>query len=172
MIEKIPWSVPVAVDDIPETGLRLEIQAAPAARAGVAELAAVRDLPELSAVFDLTRQGAGAHVSGRMKALVGQTCVVSLEPMLSKVDEAIDVTFSPSAEVASTDNTDNEEPPEPLIGGVLDLGALATEFLLLAIDPYPRKAGVQFTPPKTEDRGGHPFAALETLKKRLGGGEP
>ncbi len=169
MTEKIPWSVPVIVDDIPETGLHLEIQAAAAARAGVAELAAVRNLPELSAVFDLIRQGAGAHVSGRVKALVGQTCVVSLEPMLSKVDEAIDVTFSPSAEAASIDD---EEPPEPLIGRALDLGALATEFLILAIDPYPRKAGVQFTPLKAEERGEHPFAALETLKKRLGAGKP
>ena len=63
-------------------------------------------------------------------------------------------------------------PPEPLVGGSVDLGTLATEFLLLAIDPYPRKEGVKFTPPKLEEGGERPFAALATLKKRLGGGKP
>ena len=59
-----PWSVPVAVEDIPETGLHLEIEAPAEARAQLAALADVRDLPRLSAVFDLTRLGAGVHVTG------------------------------------------------------------------------------------------------------------
>ncbi len=66
----------------------------------------------------------------------------------------------------------DDEPPEPLVDGTVDLGALATEFLILGIDPYPRKAGAQFAPPKVEDAGEHPFAALEALKKLLGGGQP
>ena len=168
-MEKTPWSVPVAVDDIPETGLHVEIEAPPAAREAVAKLASVRELPRLSAVFDVTRRGAGAHVSGRVDALVGQTCVVSLEPIESKVEEGIAVTFAPWADAAASGD---EEPPEPLIGGTVDLGAIATEFLLLAIDPYPRKEGVQFAAPKPEEGGERPFAALETLKKRLGGGKP
>ncbi len=168
-MDNTPWSVPVAVEDIPDTGLHMEIEAPAAVRAGVAALANVRELPQLSAVFDLTRQGAGAHVSGKVSALVGQTCVVSLEPMESKLDEPIEVTFSPSAEAVSVDD---EEPPEPLLGGSLDLGAVATEFLLLAIDPYPRKEGVQFAAPKAEEAGEHPFAALATLKKSLGSGKP
>jgi len=168
-MDKTPWSVPVAVEDIPDTGRHMEIEAPAAVRAAVAELAAVRDLPQLSAVFDLTRQGAGAHVSGRVSALVGQTCVVSLEPIESKLDEAIDVTFGPSGAAA---RTDGDEPPEPLVGGSVDLGALATEFLILGIDPFPRKEGVQFAPPKVEAAGEHPFAVLAPLKKSLGSGEP
>jgi hypothetical protein len=167
-MEQTPWSVPVAVDDIPETGLHLELEAPAAVRAAVAQLASVRELPQLSAVFDLTRQGAGVRVSGRVSALVGQTCVVSLEPIESKLEEAIDVTYAPAT---VGERTGNDEPPEPLVGGNVNLGALATEFLLLAIDPYPRKAGVQFVPPQTEEGGEHPFAALETLKKRLGRGQ-
>jgi hypothetical protein len=50
------------------------------------------------------------------------------------------------------------------------LGAIATEFLLLGIDPYPRKAGAEFSPQKSEDGSAKPFAALEALKKRLSGG--
>ena len=49
-MEKPPWSVPVAVDDIPHTGLHLEIEApAHGVRAELAKLASVRDLPQLSA---------------------------------------------------------------------------------------------------------------------------
>lgn len=167
-MDKTPWNVPVAVGDIPDTGLHMEIEAPAAVRAAVAELAAVRDLPQLSAVFDLTRQGAGAHVSGKVRALVGQTCVVSLEPIENRLDEAIDVTFGPPG-AASRSNGD--EPPEPLVNDSVDLGALAIEFLLLGIDPYPRKEGAQFIPPKVEEPSEHPFAVLAPLKKSLRGGE-
>ena len=43
---------------------------------------------------------------------------------------------------------------------------MATEFLLLGIDPYPRKADAVFDAPKgaTEDPGANPFAVLAKLK--------
>jgi hypothetical protein len=174
------WSVPVAVDDIPDTGLHIEIDAPAATRAAVAELASLRELPRLSAVFDLTRQGAAVHVCGQVSARVGQTCVVTLEPIESAVEEAVDLKFAPAPagepepkpKSARQRASGDDEPPEPLVEGMLDLGALATEFLILGIDPYPRKTGAQFAPPKVEDAGEHPFAALEALKKRLGGGQP
>ena len=169
-----PWSLPVAVDDIPDTGRHIEIEASAATREALAKLAAVRELPRLAAVFDLTRLGAGVHVVGQVTARVGQTCVVSLEPVESSLEEAVDVRFAPTAE-ASTPEIEGkagEDPPEPLVGGKVDLGAIATEFLLLGIDPYPRKSDAKFMPPKAEDDGPHPFAALEALKKRPGGGQP
>ena len=169
-----PWSVPVAVDNIPETGLHIEAKAPAEVRAQLVKLANLRDLPHLSAVFDLTRRGGGVHVAGRVKARVGQTCVVTLEPLENDLDEPINVLFAPRLEVAAKDDgadrrAGDEEPPEPLIEGKVDLGAVATEFLLLGIDPYPRKAGAEFAAVKTADDSARPFAALEALKKRLGG---
>jgi hypothetical protein len=146
--------------DIPDSGLHLAIEAPAAVRDDLAKLAGVRDLPELSAVFDLLRMGARVDVTGRLNARVGQTCVVTLEPMESVLDEAINVVFAPPGTPAPGAG----EEPEPLLDGKLDLGVLATEFLLLGIDPYPRKAGVEFAPPKLEDSGERPFAVLETLK--------
>ena len=55
--------------------------------------------------------------------------------------------------------------PEPLIGGTVDLGALATEFLILGLDPYPRKPGATFQPPGNASSDEGPFAALGKLKK-------
>ena len=48
---------------------------------------------------------------------------------------------------------------------MIDLGAVATEFLILGIDPYPRKPGAVFEAPAAGEGGGHPFAALAALKK-------
>jgi uncharacterized metal-binding protein YceD (DUF177 family) len=130
-------------------------------------------------VFDLTRRGAGVSVAGQISALVGQTCVVTLEPMETSLDEEIAVSFAqPPAGAAAADGevevapvTGGDEPPEPLVGGKVDLGAIATEFLILAIDPYPRKPGAEFAAPKTDEAGVNPFAALAGLKKRPGGGQ-
>jgi uncharacterized metal-binding protein YceD (DUF177 family) len=170
-----PWSVPVDVEDIPDTGLHVEIDAPEAVRAVLRGLASLRDLPRLSAVFDLARQGAVVRVTGQVSARVGQTCVVTLEPVASDLEEPVDLVFAPAlaepAKAGTVDlGTQDDESPEPLVGGKLDLGAIATEFLLLGIDPYPRKAGAEFAPLKVDDGSARPFAALGALKKRLGSG--
>jgi uncharacterized metal-binding protein YceD (DUF177 family) len=178
----LPWSVPLAVDAIPGGGLHRDIAADAAACAAVAAQAEVRTVAGLSAALDLmlaTTEGAVGeliHITGRVRARVGQTCVVTLEPIETEVDEPIDITFAaaPAGHAAPTADTDPhrhevDDAPEPLIGGMLDLGAIATEFLILGIDPYPRKAGVEFTPLAVEDDTPHPFAALAALKNRSGG---
>ena len=58
--------------------------------------------------------------------------------------------------------------PEPLIGGAVDLGAIAIEFLILGIDPYPRKPGAVFEASPAGDDPAKPFAALAALKKGAG----
>ena len=169
---KIPWSVAVRRDDVPETGLHLDLVADEATRSAVAGIAGVRGLPRLTARFDVVRQGGGLKVTGELAATVEQTCVVTLEPMTSELREPIDLAFVPPRADEREDATEEEldpgaeDEPEPLVDGVADLGVAATEFLLLAIDPYPRKPDAVFEPPKAEeDPGAHPFAALAALKK-------
>jgi uncharacterized metal-binding protein YceD (DUF177 family) len=173
-----PWSVPVTVDDIPESGLHIEIDAPAPVReqvlALVEGLSTVHDLATLSGVFDLSRYGSKVHVQGRVRAKVGQTCVVTLEPVENSVDEKVDLTFAPGADETEgeVELRSDQDPPEPLTGDAIDLGQLATEFLVLGIDPYPRKSGVEFAPIKVGEDAPKPFAALADLKKRLGGGDP
>jgi len=172
-----PWSVPVKADAIPETGLHRDIEAAADICAAVANLAEVRAVSDLKASFDLSRAGDVVHVSGRVTGRVGQNCVVTLEPLETAIDEPIDVLFAPVPEEGSTAGEERrrrteDEPPEPLIDGTIDLGAIATEFLILGIDPYPRKDGVEFVPLEAETEIPHPFAALQALKKQSGGDEP
>ncbi len=171
---KTPWSVPVRRDDVPESGLHLDLVADEATRTALAGLAGVRGLPRLVATFEVVRQGGGLKVTGEVAATVEQTCVVTLEPMTSEIREPIDLAFVPPRADEPADETTEEldpggaDEPEPLVDGVADLGVVATEFLLLAIDPYPRKQGAVFEPPKAEDSGAHPFAALAALKKTPG----
>jgi uncharacterized metal-binding protein YceD (DUF177 family) len=171
---RTPWSFSVRRDDVPETGLHLDLVADEATRTALAGLAGLRALPRLAATFDVARQGGGLKVTGEVAATVEQICVVTLEPMTSEILEPIDLAFVPPRADQHADETEEaldpeaEDEPEPLVDGVADLGVVATEFLLLAIDPYPRKPDAVFEPPKAEDSGAHPFAALAALKKTPG----
>jgi Large ribosomal RNA subunit accumulation protein YceD len=176
---KPPWSAPVALHQVPETGRPVELVPDEATRAAVAEVVGVRALPRLEASFDVVRQGRdGLHVTGRVSATVGQTCVVTLEPIENEIEEAIDLVFVPDAAAEIPEDVPpasgrsrvaDEDGPEPLIGGVVDLGVIATEFLTLGIDPHPRKSGVEFTVPAAADDTPKPFAALAALKNKQGG---
>ena len=55
--------------------------------------------------------------------------------------------------------------------GRIDLGALTAESLALALDPYPKKPGVEFEPPAVDgtSEGESPFAVLSRLRERDGG---
>ena len=168
-----PWSSKLSVDDVPETGRRVALVADDAARAAIAGLAGVRDISRLEAAFEVTRHARdGLHVTGKVSARVGQDCVVTLEPMESDVEEPVDVLFLPPEKIAARAENDDDAlevdsgpDVEPLTGDSIDLGALATEFLLLGIDPYPRKPDVEFAPPQAEDDTTRPFAALAALKR-------
>jgi hypothetical protein len=164
-----PWRVPVAVEDIPDDGQRFTLVADAEVRAGIARMAGLRDLSRLEADFEVTRQGSGGlRVIGRVSASVGQNCVVTLEPVANAVDEDVDVLFIPQAAAQRTRENEMDgsaadvkwDDPEPLFGGVVDLGALATEFLVLGLDPYPRKPEALFEPAPEPESDGGPFAAL------------
>jgi uncharacterized metal-binding protein YceD (DUF177 family) len=178
-----PWSLPVAVAEIPETGRRTAMAADTHTREAIARVAGVQAVARLEAEFDLTRHGRdGVHVVGSVSATVKQQCVLTLDPMESEIEEAIDLVFVPPSELPSDaggaeEPTPSEEPPETLRDGVVDLGAVASEFLILGIDPYPRKPGAVFHAPQAKEHApqakdnvaDHPFAALTALKKGKSG---
>lgn len=167
----VPWRVPVGVEDVAETGERFALVADADTRVAVARVAGLRDLPRLEANFDVTRYGAGGlRVVGEVSATIGQTCVVTLEPLANAINEKIDLRFVPQPAAARDGDTPavaeaNDDETEPLVGGSIDLGALATEFLILGLDPYPRKPGAIFQAPQDAGPDVGPFAALAALKK-------
>jgi hypothetical protein len=170
-----PWSVPVAVAQIPDTGLHRDIEAGPATRQAMADVADLREILSANASLDVTPKGGGRfHVVGRVWGRVGQTCVVTLDPIENDIDETIDLIFAPPEQIpaladlideAGEGDAEIPDPPEPIEHGMIDLGRLATDALFLCVDPYPRKPDAVFkvpvVPPDPED---HPFAALKALQ--------
>jgi len=176
MTEKAdPWRVPVTVAQIPETGLHRDLEADPATRDALAEVAGLREILSATASFDVTpKTGGRVHVGGRVRARIGQTCVVTLDPIENDIDEAVDLIFAPAEQIpqladlvdeAAESDVEIPDPPEPIVNGVIDLGRLATDALFLGIDPYPRRPDAVFQPPVVAaDPEDHPFAALKALR--------
>ena len=171
MTEERAFSRLVRVDALPREGQAVTIEATPAERE---ELALFYRLPAIAALTAALRldpwgQG-GARVTGVVHGELTQVCVVSLEPFPATVDEDVDVRFTPqtaaksrstATEATQTFSLADEDEPDPVIDGKIDLGALTAELFALGLDPYPRKPGVAF------DEGGpnseptdSPFAAL------------
>ena len=170
-----PWSIPVVVAQLPDTGLHRDIEAGPAAREAMAEVAGLREILSASASLDVTPKSGGRfQVAGRVRARVGQTCVVTLDPIENDIDEAIDLIFAPPEQIpelsdlvdeAAESDDDIPDPPEPIERGIIDLGRVATDALFLGIDPYPRRADAVFEAPVVaDDPEDHPFAALKALR--------
>jgi uncharacterized metal-binding protein YceD (DUF177 family) len=170
-----PWRVPLNVVQIPDTGLHRAIEADAATRQAIAELAEVREVLSAQASFDVTPKSGGRyHVTGVVRARVGQTCVVSLDDIENEIDEPIDLMFAPPEQIpqmadladeAAESEEETPDPTEPIENGFIDLGRLATDVLFLAIDPYPRKPDAVFEPlVEAVDPEDHPFAALKALQ--------
>ncbi|MDA9409314.1 YceD family protein [Bradyrhizobium sp. CCBAU 45384] len=172
-----PWRSPITVAQIPDTGLHRELEASAAERQAMADVAGLRDVLSAHADFDVEpKSGGRVQVTGRVRARIGQNCVVTLDPIESEIDEEVDLTFAPEAETRRLEDLIEEgqddegppdvaDPPEAIVNGIIDLGRIATDALFLAIDPYPRKPGAVFeaevAAPDPED---HPFAALKALQ--------
>jgi hypothetical protein len=170
-----PWSVPVTVAQIPDTGLHRDIEADPAALAAMAEIAGLREIVFARASLDVTPKGEGrVQVAGRVRARVGQSCIVTLDPIENDIDEPIDLIFAPPEQIpqladlvddAAESDAEIPDPPEPIENGVINLGRLATDALFLGVDPYPRRPDAVFEPPAViVDPEDHPFAALKALQ--------
>ena len=148
----------------------MTIEASPAEREALASLYELPAIAALTATLRLDPAGrGGARVTGAVHGEFTQTCVVSLEPFPGTVDEVVDMRFAPQAEEESgrragretlTISLADEDDPDPVVDGKIDLGALTAEIFALGLDPYPRKPGVAFDAPEPESGRESPFAPL------------
>lgn len=160
------FSRPIQVDDVPETGLDVSIEADSAERAAIAESNGLPEIASLKAEFKVQKlDRANVKVTGLLRAALTQICVVSLEPFPSEITAGIDADFAPARPGGNAEAV--IDGPDPIIDGRIDLGALAEEFLVLSLDPYPRKPGVEFDDSIASVEANakpSPFEALRKLK--------
>jgi hypothetical protein len=145
------------------------------------ELAGLFGIESLeSFTFDYKLEPVGtdrAHLSGEIHAELTQLCSLTLEPVHETVDESVSLDCLPQKQIGREDaaapQTDPQgvpvDPPAPIVNGRINVGALAGEILASAINPYPRKDGVEFSWDDPKDEGGvalGPFAGLAKLKSK------
>jgi len=178
--EDLLFTRPIAADEVPDAGRDYAIEANPEERAALAAFDGLAGIAKLEAVFHVThRPHGGLNVKGQVTALITQTCVVSLDPFETAIAEDVDVDFMPAEALAKAEHEkamshdhvkpedEDEDLPDPIIDGYIDLGGLAGEFLALALDPYPKKPGVQFEEilSQPQEERASPFAILRKLDK-------
>ncbi len=168
----------VSTRDLAPGGVDIDIAATAAECLALARQLGLGELIRLGAVGRLWWDGDGAvyRLDIHLTADVVQSCVVSLEPVQEQIDEQIGISYceppaepvavAPHAEIEI--GIDEEDPPEPLDGDQIDVGAVVAEHLALALNPYPRAPGAVFEDAQTaeEDRDRpSPFAVLERLQQ-------
>jgi hypothetical protein len=175
MTEAMPFSRVVRVDALPREGQVVTIEATPTEREALASFYKLPAIAALTATLRLEPWGrGGARVTGAVRGALTQICVVSLEPFPATVDEAVDVRFAPqpaadpkfsAAKETQTFSLADEDEPDPVIDGKIDLGALTAEFFALGLDPYPHKPGALFEHSTKSDPADSPFSALAQRDK-------
>jgi uncharacterized metal-binding protein YceD (DUF177 family) len=171
------WREVITLAEAQRGPVRRELEADEAARGRIAKALGLDALLGLKAQLKVSPWLDGVQVDGRWQAQVRQTCGVTLEPFESDLDGEIRLRAVPegSAALDGSGETGGEldldpegdDPPDVLADDKIDLGAYVVEDLSLAVDPFPRKPGVEFEAP--EQKGApSPFAVLAKLK----GGAP
>lgn len=179
-----PDSTPqrLRLSDLPNrkpTRFRLEPEAE--ARAAIATRLDLLDLRKLRFAGTLTPQGRRDwRLEAELGATVVQPCVVTLEPVTTRLDEPVARTYA--ADWIEPEGDEVEMPEDETIEGVpevLDLAVLMEEALALALPLYPRAPGAELqetvvtepgAAPLTDEKM-RPLAGLAALKDKLFGGD-
>lgn len=179
---EIEFSRPIEADRIAASASHFKFDANPAECAALADRFGLVSLDRFHASFSLRRLRKDLiRVNGHISASLVQACVVTLEPIPAEIAEDLELDFSESLDEPGSEmdlDAEAADGPEPLSGGMIDLGEVAAEQLGLALDPYPRKPGAEVpaewagdpTPEPVPEPKINPFAALEKLTKGGGGG--
>lgn len=159
------FSRPLALGRVGPEGRREVVEADAAEREALARRFGIPSIGRFRAELTLRPEPDGAvRAEGRLEAEVVQSCVVTLEPVPQRVEEAVALRFLPAGREP---NEGPEEVDEVETGqdGTADLGEALAEQLALALDPYPRAPDATL-PEAATDASAHPFAALGRLRGR------
>ena len=149
-----PVSFDVNVARLPAKGMPVVIEADPRQRIDLAKVHGVLSVERFHADLHVSSwKRNGVKVSGTVEADITQECVVTLEPVQNHIRDEVSSVFLPEDSKLGRQgfgtggeillDADGPDSPETFSGDTIDVGALAEEFFGLAIDPYPRKPGVE-----------------------------
>lgn len=159
-------------------GDKVEFAASADELAAIAAWSGVLSLERFAVDVDIKKLGPTRfRLDYRVQADVTQACVVTLDPVPGRIDRSfsreLNFVGSSRREIESAPgdvvlDPGSDEGPEDIESLHFDLAAAALEEYSLALDPYPRRPGVEFSPgQEPSDTPESPFAVLKSLKKGI-----
>lgn len=104
-------------------------------------------------------------VKGHIYAEIVQSCVVTNEPVEEKIEDDFEEFFTDNKRYRASIDIDMDSPDvTPVENNRIDLAELATQYLILSINPYPHKQGIAYVDKIEEEHTENPFSVLEKLK--------
>jgi uncharacterized metal-binding protein YceD (DUF177 family) len=160
----LPYSEPVRLHQL-GSGVKRTLEPDAAARARIVKALDLASLDTFTADMALAPSPAGWRLSGRVQARLAQTCGITLEPLPLEIDATFSLTLAEAVDEESEEIiiTMDDESPDLIENGQIDLGQYAVEQLALRLDPFPRKSGAEFVQPP-EPAEISPFAVLKQLR--------
>jgi hypothetical protein len=160
--------------DLSDAGYETTIVAATKDLPRLAEWVEVEGIERFEGHVELIRLSQNRfEYDADLEADVVQSCVVTLEPVRTHISRSFHrvLHLKPGAHRFAdkggsiTLSAAEDDAPEEIDSTRYDLAGPLIEELVLAIDPYPRAAGVVFEPPAADsDKPESPFAVLAKLK--------
>jgi len=187
--KEIPeWSHFIKMDEVEDKELSLHIAPDVEGRKNLAKRMGLVSLDDLQADIKIKRQNKRViKIHGSFSARVTQSCVVTLEPVQDHIEDTFEAWFADPDQAVSFARArhernkdmggeeefpmlEEEEDPEPIIDGRIDVGEVVTQYLSLALNPYPHSKEARELLEKEEAENNlstkeNPFAALKALRE-------
>ena len=185
------WSYRIDVADIETKPQSFFLSANDDERKHLARRLGLESLDELSAKLNIMRDPSGHRITvdGNLKAKVVQRCVITDEPVDGWIEEDFEAFYADNSQTVSfvkaqqdrdsqkghreVKMVDEDQDPEPIVDGFIEAGELVTQYLSLAINPYPHAEGAHFEygDDNNKDRDAspsrqNPFEALKNWKAK------
>jgi uncharacterized metal-binding protein YceD (DUF177 family) len=153
-------------------GERIDLVADEAEREGVARRLDLPGIERLEAHVTLAKTGEIVRASGRLSAALGQSCVVTNEPVPAHIDELFELIFMPEPQIGGPDEEIElgESDCDVVFyeAAAINLGTAIADTLALSLDPYPRSASADAALKEAgvlSEEQASPFAVLAQLKR-------
>ncbi len=166
------FSYPLQIDELGQGEQTYKLRADKAQLETLAEILQVPAVNSFDAEISLKFQKKRGmlDVYGQVRANLRLISVISLEPFDKDYDAEFKLTYDTNAtyeDIYGEDDDIENEVPDIVYDGKINLGDIAIEQIALLMEDHPRKDGEEFNPviEDTEPVKNNPFAALAKLKK-------
>ena len=177
LLTSMPTSILRIADLATRKPTRFDLTPDAAQRAQIATALGIVGVKKLAFTGEIAPLGRSDwELKAQLGATVVQSCVVTLDPVTTRIDEPVTRRYLAEFEQPSEEEVEMtaDENAEELPSHV-DLYHVLTESLSLALPPYPRAEGAEmgsavFTEPGKDamsDEAARPFAGLAGLKQSL-----